>query len=156
MDAASSLLSSRQKNCNGCVQVKRRCDRRAPICSRCIEKKIPCVYSRRKTDRYRDHSEPSATTAFESGHYASDPGQAKDLDFLGTLNPFEPMQNYGVDSTIDDFGMDSFLDIMPTRDQWLIQNEEMPSISGDEAVKGAYEKMGHFCVSLRCNLLSNC
>ena len=34
---------SRQKNCYGCVQAKKRCDRRAPICSRCAERKIACI-----------------------------------------------------------------------------------------------------------------
>ncbi|KAI0396607.1 hypothetical protein F5Y17DRAFT_455885 [Xylariaceae sp. FL0594] len=41
----------RQKNCNSCVQAKRRCDRRTPTCSRCAEKMAPCVYiSKSKTN----------------------------------------------------------------------------------------------------------
>ncbi|KAI0400293.1 hypothetical protein F4802DRAFT_503901 [Xylaria palmicola] len=41
--------ASRQKNCNGCVQAKRRCDRRTPICSRCAEKRATCIYGKART-----------------------------------------------------------------------------------------------------------
>ncbi|KAK3693911.1 hypothetical protein B0T22DRAFT_55622 [Podospora appendiculata] len=42
----SSASTSRQKNCNACVRSKRRCDKRAPICSRCAERKDRCVYAK--------------------------------------------------------------------------------------------------------------
>ncbi|KAK3335611.1 hypothetical protein B0T19DRAFT_13617 [Cercophora scortea] len=42
----SSLSNSRQKSCNACVRSKRRCDKRAPICSRCAERKERCVYAK--------------------------------------------------------------------------------------------------------------
>ncbi|KAK3369288.1 hypothetical protein B0T24DRAFT_358712 [Lasiosphaeria ovina] len=44
-----SVPAPRQKNCNTCVQGKRRCDRRMPVCSRCQLKKIPCTYTKTKT-----------------------------------------------------------------------------------------------------------
>ncbi|KAM7209602.1 hypothetical protein V8F20_000005 [Naviculisporaceae sp. PSN 640] len=40
--------TSRQKSCNACVRGKRKCDRRAPVCSRCAERAEPCVYKRRR------------------------------------------------------------------------------------------------------------
>ncbi|KAF2102641.1 hypothetical protein NA57DRAFT_33505 [Rhizodiscina lignyota] len=49
LQTGANVPASRQKNCNGCVQGKRRCDRRTPICSRCAKKNIPCIYTRSKT-----------------------------------------------------------------------------------------------------------
>lgn len=40
------MHSTRQKNCHNCIQAKRRCDRRTPTCSRCIEKNAPCTYGK--------------------------------------------------------------------------------------------------------------
>lgn len=39
--------ASRQKSCHACVRGKRGCDKRQPTCSRCVEKKIQCVYAKR-------------------------------------------------------------------------------------------------------------
>ncbi len=39
--------ASRQKSCHACVKGKRGCDKRRPVCSRCQEKKIPCIYAKR-------------------------------------------------------------------------------------------------------------
>ena len=46
--AVHAMLRSRQKNCHHCVLIKRRCDRRMPTCSRCIEKGVRCSYARNK------------------------------------------------------------------------------------------------------------
>src|SRR5436190_18331607 len=51
------LPKSRRNNCNSCVQVKRRCDRRTPICSRCAEKKIACIYGKTKVAGQPDREE---------------------------------------------------------------------------------------------------
>lgn len=45
---APSEPASRQKSCNACVRSKRKCDKRAPVCSRCAERDEPCVYKRRR------------------------------------------------------------------------------------------------------------
>jgi hypothetical protein len=42
-----SSSASRQKSCYACVKGKRGCDKRQPICSRCEEKKIQCLYAKR-------------------------------------------------------------------------------------------------------------
>lgn len=39
--------ASRQKSCHACVKGKRGCDKRQPVCSRCEEKSIQCVYAKR-------------------------------------------------------------------------------------------------------------
>ncbi|KAH8597060.1 hypothetical protein B0O99DRAFT_593341 [Bisporella sp. PMI_857] len=45
--APESTSTSRQKSCNTCVKAKRGCDKRHPICSRCEEKRISCIYAKR-------------------------------------------------------------------------------------------------------------
>jgi len=37
-------LPTRQKSCDSCVQSKRRCDRRTPVCSVCAKRKVACTY----------------------------------------------------------------------------------------------------------------
>ncbi|KAK3390050.1 hypothetical protein B0H63DRAFT_464706 [Podospora didyma] len=86
---------SRQKNCSCCVQAKRRCDRKTPICSRCADKQLPCIYAPKYTKVASQHV--SATTSsedappFDSPAYSSlfSPGQLSfDFDgFLGILPP---------------------------------------------------------------------
>ncbi|KAB5582907.1 hypothetical protein GE09DRAFT_1167093 [Coniochaeta sp. 2T2.1] len=43
---AGAIPATRQKNCTACVLAKRRCDRRMPVCRRCIDRKIDCVYAK--------------------------------------------------------------------------------------------------------------
>lgn len=45
--APESTSASRQKSCNACVKAKRGCDKQHPLCSRCEEKKISCIYAKR-------------------------------------------------------------------------------------------------------------
>ncbi|KAH8174034.1 fungal zn(2)-Cys(6) binuclear cluster domain-containing protein [Sarocladium implicatum] len=44
--AASVAAATRQKSCNACVRGKRRCDKKAPKCTRCSSKGLDCVYAR--------------------------------------------------------------------------------------------------------------
>lgn len=37
----------RRKSCHACVKAKRRCDQRQPICARCSQRKIRCLYPAR-------------------------------------------------------------------------------------------------------------
>lgn len=41
-----SVSATRQKSCNACVRGKRRCDKKAPKCTRCSAKDLDCVYAR--------------------------------------------------------------------------------------------------------------
>lgn len=43
---AASVAATRQKSCNACVRGKRRCDKKAPKCTRCSSKGLECVYAR--------------------------------------------------------------------------------------------------------------
>lgn len=45
---APGSVASRQKSCNACVRGKRRCDKRTPVCTRCAEKQISCIYHKRR------------------------------------------------------------------------------------------------------------
>ena len=175
--ATDGLPKSRQKNCDNCVQAKRRCDRRTPICSRCVEKKIACtgMYGKTKVASQPDGGEfePSSPSmgrlAFGSplrSPFA--PGRSPDVNYLGFMpmdsqfgvatTATESIQNYGMDATVDgDIPMDPFINFMgnsitPTQDQWLLQIEqgpvtERPSSPADEEIIRAYEKMADFCVS---------
>jgi hypothetical protein len=79
----STPLSTRQKNCNTCVQSKRRCDRQTPICSRCAERDVPCTYGKPKK---RKLDAPSTFTEIVSPPSPSaiwfDPGIALDMGYL--------------------------------------------------------------------------
>lgn len=173
--AIDCLPKLRQKNCNSCVHAKRRCDRRTPVCSRCTEKKIDCIYGKTKVasqpDREEiDWSSPSmGRIAFGSPAGSSFAlRQSPDLNYLGIM-PMDPqigvatsatesMQDYVMDTTIDgDISMDPFINLMgnsitPTQDQWLVPIEqgpmtERPSSPADEEIIRAYEKMAGLCVS---------
>ncbi|RDW56818.1 hypothetical protein BP5796_12885 [Coleophoma crateriformis] len=45
--AAKPSSTSRQKSCHACVKGKRGCDKRHPVCSRCEEKEVECIYAKR-------------------------------------------------------------------------------------------------------------
>lgn len=72
--APESTSASRQKSCNACVKAKRGCDKRHPVCSRCEEKKISCIYAKR-----------SYAEAFQSG-FDFDP-VGLDMSWAGLTAP---------------------------------------------------------------------
>lgn len=45
--ALEASSASRQKSCHACVKGKRGCDKRHPVCSRCEEKRVQCIYAKR-------------------------------------------------------------------------------------------------------------
>lgn len=55
-DASFALRASRQKSCNTCVKAKRACDKRYPVCSRCEQKRVLCIYGKRTFDDAFDES----------------------------------------------------------------------------------------------------
>ncbi|RYP15869.1 hypothetical protein DL765_005445 [Monosporascus sp. GIB2] len=171
--ATGGLSKSRQKSCNGCVQARRRCDRRTPACSRCAEKKTACIYGKTKVasqharEEFGPPSPPTGRRAFGSPACAPfAPGESPDVNYLGIMPtdsqfgvataPTESMQDYVMDTTIDgDISMDPFIDLMgdsitPTQGQWLVQIEqgpvtERPSSPADEEIIRSYQKMAEFC-----------
>lgn len=167
------MPASRQKNCNSCVQSKRRCDRRTPVCSRCAEKKVRCVYSKAKVASRHGgcHGEPTVCTEAQSfGSPACslfDPGLCLDGGYLGGLS-MDSRPDAAADSTLQhfmdapgggDIPMDTFMDMVGGNsstppDQWLVPAHESlfterPATPADEEIVSAYEKMTSVCVSTR-------
>ncbi len=166
--------ASRQKNCNACVQAKRRCNRRMPICSRCAEKKIDCVYGKAQaTIRSQPRNESNEIAPYmESQQFGSpaslfSPAMLLDVDYLGDI----PMDSQPVAATIgslhpslidaasnSDASLDPFtwlLDssITTNKQQWLAPTDhesiiDLPSSPVNEKTQIAYQKMACFCVSL--------
>ncbi len=176
--ACPSTPASRQKNCNNCVQAKRRCDRRTPICSRCVEKKTTCVYSKSKTAHRsgKNTREPAAyteTLPLESPAYSplNIPGLSFDMNYPESISTgfhpevaVEPTPQSNHDTVSSrNISMDTFMHFIENNtsspsDQWLIRTEEdhipeRPATPAEEEVVTAYSKMVA-CVSRSNELLS--
>lgn len=85
-NVAMATPRSKQKNCNGCVQAKRRCDRRTPTCSRCIEKMIPCTWGKPR------RAPAAAVEEEEEGREDTQMATASE-DELTRPQPLSPMEN---------------------------------------------------------------
>ncbi|KAI1310717.1 hypothetical protein F5Y03DRAFT_26402 [Xylaria venustula] len=160
--------ASRQKNCNSCVQAKRRCDRRTPICSRCAEKQTPCIYSssraaRRKGTNSREtdpYAEALALDGSAAGLPLNIPGLSFDMGYPESMlsagfHPevaAEPTPLSNLDTaSISDISMDTFMHFLDSNtssssDQWLIRTEgdhlpERPTTPAEKEVVAAYDKM---------------
>ncbi|KAI0441458.1 hypothetical protein F4803DRAFT_418954 [Xylaria telfairii] len=152
------MSASRQKNCNSCVQAKRRCDRRTPVCSRCVEKKTACIYSRSRTasrsgKRARELS-PCAETPLDFADLSFDMDYLEDIpaSFHPNVGMMESTPN-SIQDTISssDISMDTFMHLIgnnssSSSDHWLINTEEnhppqQPTTPADEEVTRGYEKM---------------
>ncbi|KAI0908255.1 hypothetical protein F4823DRAFT_625739 [Ustulina deusta] len=164
--ACPSTPASRQKNCNNCVQAKRRCDRRTPICSRCVEKKTTCVYSKSKTAHRsgKNTREPAAyteTLPLESPAYSplNIPDLSFDMNYPESISTgfhpevaVEPMPQSNHDTVSSrNISMDTFMHFIENNtsspsDQWIIRTEEdhipeRPATPAEEEVVTAYSKM---------------
>jgi hypothetical protein len=73
-DFSASAAATRQKSCNACVQAKRGCDRQYPVCSRCTEKAIDCVYAKKRL------CSEAFPTDFEFGSIQTEPTWASPGD----------------------------------------------------------------------------
>lgn len=167
---ASGVLGSRQKNCNSCVQTKRRCDRRTPVCSRCAEKKIPCAYGKVRASNHTGHQEMRASPHMEALQF-DNPG----VSVFNSVPPYEMgcFDTLPLDSSSDipgpaaeslpsafineDIPMDNFMEFVDNNnpsmpDRWLVPVEdnvaiERPGTPADEEITNSYQKMAPFCVS---------
>ncbi|KAK3339943.1 hypothetical protein B0T25DRAFT_560951 [Lasiosphaeria hispida] len=127
------MEKTRQKNCNSCVQNKRRCDRRKPECSRCAEKQMPCIYS-----LSRPKAAPSTTGT--SPPASTDAGGLLFASLGSAYSLFTPSLDLDLDytpqsdtNTRDDISMSAFMDFTgntapPSPSQWLVPAEEQASI----------------------------
>lgn len=167
---AAGVLGSRQKNCNNCVQTKRRCDRRTPVCSRCAERKVPCVYGKPRASHHTVHQQTQASPHTEVFQFDS-----PDVSFLDNVTLFDtncldslplsthPDANAPVSQTMpnafvsEDVAMDNFMELVgneniPSPSRWLVPVDEnlpinRPGTPADEEIMGSYQKMAPFCVS---------
>ncbi|KAI1758292.1 hypothetical protein F4782DRAFT_19679 [Xylaria castorea] len=155
--ANAGMSASRQKNCDGCVQAKRRCDRRTPVCSRCVEKKATCVYSRFRTASRPEKHARKPTPCTESPLDFTD--LSFDMDYLEDI-PTNFHTNLTIESTpnsiqdtisSNDVSMDTFMKLIgnnnsSSSDHWLSSTEEdylpeRPATPADEEVEKGYQNM---------------
>ncbi|KAI5860106.1 hypothetical protein GGS23DRAFT_249423 [Durotheca rogersii] len=154
--AAAGVLLSRQKNCNNCVQVKRRCDRKTPVCSRCAEKNISCIYSKTKAVRQLDKPSIEPMPYAEAISFGS-PGYplfGVDPQTGRAASEYTP-QSVLEASGGGDILMDPFLDLIgntgsPLSDQWPVPVDESlfarrPNTPADDEIVRAYGKMAGLC-----------
>ncbi|OIW24651.1 hypothetical protein CONLIGDRAFT_584015 [Coniochaeta ligniaria NRRL 30616] len=104
--AGGAVPASRQKNCTACVLAKRRCDRRTPICKRCADKNVDCVYARTTVSTSSHLREAgNALPAYmntdglqfggsTSSTFSLSPGPPLDMDYLD----FMPMDSQALSS----------------------------------------------------------
>jgi len=172
---AAGMLGSRQKNCNSCVQTKRRCDRRAPVCSRCAERKVPCVYGKARVPHHTEqmHQQTRASpdtqelqftspdlSLFDSvGHFNAGCIDSLPIDPLsrGPDTPGPASQTVPNAFVSGDVPMDNFMDFFDNQntsspDRWLVPVDpnlaiERPGTPADEEITNSYQKMASFCVS---------
>lgn len=124
-----SSSASRQKSCHACVKGKRGCDKRHPVCSRCEEKKIQCIYAKRTyAEAFHDFGSAdldmswAGFTALSSSIDVVDdiplsiaPSASLDHTRLPTLDAFiDPFLNFAENQA------------MPSSDMQLIINADEP------------------------------
>jgi len=168
--AEEVALKSKQKNCQGCVQTKRRCDRRAPVCSRCAERGTACVYGKAAPYRYQVQESSigsSYTTPFAGQPVSATPAWSPlaaaqmPLDAPPHSAPastpdlldFELMDTgLAGDISTEPFFPDPGDSIAPFPDQWRDAAGESqthldrPSTPADEEVLRGYSHMSDACV----------
>ncbi|KAI1330968.1 hypothetical protein F5Y16DRAFT_320686 [Xylariaceae sp. FL0255] len=155
------IPASRQKNCYACVQAKRRCDRRTPICSRCIEKKTTCVYTKKRPVSQIGRSDIGSDSQPDGPAFEN-----SDTSVFGSLDIHDgptagPLSSPPQDTTCFDYPpflldsdipMGNFIDFigssnqMPISDNWLAQPHdslviERPGTPVDKEIMSAYKKM---------------
>ena len=172
---ASVNAASRQKNCNACVQSKRRCDRRTPICSRCLGRKISCAYGKAPADIGTESRDKSIGFApymgsLEFGGSAGSPfppDLSLDVDYLEAqlCAPIaESLRTSAMDAVSNEdspnYPFMGLLDssITGSSQQWLVPTDpvpiaERPSSPADGGAQKAHQKMAKLCVSLVNRLL---
>jgi hypothetical protein len=103
--APVSASASRQKSCNACVKAKRGCDKQHPVCSRCEEKNISCIYAKRTyTESF--HSEYDFDSVELDTPWAGLTALSSSINFVDNIPP-SPTTSAGLDAmrlpTLDEF-----------------------------------------------------
>jgi hypothetical protein len=78
MNPKSLCPRSRQKSCVACAEGKRRCNRRIPQCSRCLDRGIPCVYTKGLSTLQGQR---------ETGLQPFDPGYLENSSDISSVSP---------------------------------------------------------------------
>ncbi|KAI8946470.1 hypothetical protein F4801DRAFT_593362 [Xylaria longipes] len=157
--AGADVAASRQKNCNSCVQAKRRCDRRTPVCSRCVEKKLACIYvyskprtASRPKKRAREPT-PCTETPLDFTDLSFDMDYLEDMPTGFHTDVAVESTPHSIQDTVfgSDISMDTFMHLIgnsssSSSDHWLISPEEdqlsqRPSTPADEEVTRGYQQM---------------
>ncbi|KAI0449894.1 hypothetical protein F5B21DRAFT_492898 [Xylaria acuta] len=156
--ANAGMPASRQKNCNGCVQAKRRCDRRTPVCSRCVEKKVACVYSKSRTagrpEKRAGEPTPCTGTSLDFTDLSFDMDYLEDIPTSLHTNVGMEFTPNSIQDTISssDISMETFMHLIgnsssSSSDNWLLNNTEedhllqRPATPADDEVTRGYQQM---------------
>ena len=111
---------SRKKVCDRCRASKARCNQATPICSRCSERRLQCVYNRQDSTRTVPYAY-SPTTASRSSIFdtSTEPqpwaGISSELELgSGDISPFDQDFNLVADGMLPDFEQELQLDWVAT------------------------------------------
>ncbi|KAB5566256.1 hypothetical protein GE09DRAFT_1055831 [Coniochaeta sp. 2T2.1] len=169
---AGAIPATRQKNCTACVLAKRRCDRRMPVCKRCVDRKIDCVYAKAVTisgaqapdttrtlptymDMNLDHLQFESSACSPFSFSPGIPLDSEYLDFMtvdsqihtvetssGTNRDYPPSSNPFADM-LDGIGGPNLQKSLVSTDH--ITTIERPSSPVDQDSLNAYDKMADIC-----------
>ena len=148
--ASGTSSASRQKSCHACVKGKRGCDKRHPVCSRCEEKNIQCIYTKRTyTEAFHEFNSVDLDMSWERL-----PALSSSIDFVDdSLTPLPSLDHASL-PTLDAF-TDPFLtftenEAMSSSDMQLISIAGEPlgqQLEKDQALsKFDYGPMADLCV----------
>ncbi|KAF5237567.1 hypothetical protein FANTH_10758 [Fusarium anthophilum] len=77
---------TKQKSCFACVETKRRCDKRYPSCSRCLDRESVCTYPSLPRRQPPDFNEAEAAPDMGFGDIWTAPADANSLALVGELS----------------------------------------------------------------------
>ena len=151
--APESSSASRQKSCHACVKGKRGCDKRHPVCSRCEEKKIQCIYAKRTyAEAFYDFDSVELDMSW-AGFTALSPSIDFVDDIPQSLAPsasVDPTRLPTLDAFIDPFLTFAENQAMPPSDTQLINNAGEPlgqqQVKEEALSKVDYAPMADLCV----------
>ncbi|RDL39692.1 Uncharacterized protein BP5553_04032 [Venustampulla echinocandica] len=151
--APESSSASRQKSCHACVKGKRGCDKRHPVCSRCEEKKIQCIYAKRThAEAFYDFDSVDLDMSW-AGLTTLSPA----IDFVDDIPPslatsasLDPTSPPTLDAFIDPFLTFVENQAIPSSDLQLISNASEPLDQQQEKEQALnkfdYTPMADLCI----------
>lgn len=152
---------SRQKSCHACVKGKRGCDKRQPVCSRCKEKNIQCIYAKRT---YAEAFYDLESVELDMS-WAGFAALSSSIDFVDDIPPSiappaiqDPTRRPTLDAFVDPFPAFDGTQAMQSSDMQLFNNAGEPLSKQQEKEqtlsKFDYSPMADLCV--RNSLVKRC